>query len=185
MYRITKGLHVHFAHHVRGHRGPCISLHGHTWKLEVTIAAEDLDDEGFVKDFALIKHSVLQPAFRLLDHGLAIGQATWEEAHEELAALGTRLVDSREHTMGHRGTIQDHHEGELGGARNEFPGGIKVAVFPFAPTSETLAKWLYGLAKETLADERVRVDHARIFEALHPAETYAEYGESPLAILSR
>lgn len=183
MYRITKGLHVHFAHHVRGHRGACISLHGHTWKLEVTIAAEDLDAEGFVKDFSLIKSEVLEPAHLLLDHGLAIGQATWEETRDELAALGTRLVDSREHTMGHRGAVQDHHMGELAGARNELPGGIKVAVFPFAPTSETLAKWLYELATATLADERVHVVNARIFEALHPAETYAEYGESRPAIM--
>lgn len=177
MYRITKGLHVHFAHHVRGHRGACISLHGHTWKLEVTIAAGDLDDEGFVRDFADLNREVLRPAHELLDHSLAIGEATWTETREQLAALGRILVDSRKHTLGDRGTIQPHLEGTLVGARNELPGDIKIAVFPFAPTSETLAKWLYELAAEKLADDRVRVVNARIFEALHPVETYAEYSE--------
>lgn len=177
MYRITKGLHAHFAHHVRGHRGACISLHGHTWKLEVTIAAETLDDEGFVRDFSVINAEVLKPAHRLLDHSLAIGEATWTETHEQLAALGNTLVDSRKHTVGDRGEIQAHLEGTLAGARNELPGDIKIAVFPFAPTSETLAKWLYELTKQKLADERVEVVNARIFEALHPVPTYAEYSE--------
>ena len=177
MFQITKGIHIHFAHHVRGHRGACISLHGHTWKFEVTVAAEQLDAEGFVIDFAHMKQQVLRPSHLLLDHSLALGEATWQETHEQLAALGTKLVDSRKQTMGDRGELQAHCREVLGGARNELPGDIKVAVFPFAPTSETLARWLYELAKERLADGRVRVVRARIFEALRPVETYAEYCE--------
>jgi 6-pyruvoyl tetrahydropterin synthase/QueD family protein len=175
MYRITKGIHAHFAHHVRGHRGACISLHGHTWKLELTVASETLDDEGFVVDFAVMRRQVLQPCHRLLDHSLAIGEATWSETKDSLAQLGVQLVASREHTLGHLGEIQPHHEGPLGGARNELPGRIKVAVFPFAPTSETLARWLYDLSVERLEDERVKVECARIYEALNPVETYAEF----------
>lgn len=175
MYRITKGLHMHFAHHVRGHRGACISLHGHTWKLEVTVAAEALDDEGFVIDFSRLKGEVLSPAHRLLDHALAIGEATWSETREELATLGKTLVSSREHTMGGLGELQSHLSEPLAGARNEMPGGIKIAVFPFAPTSETLARWLYELAHERLADERVSIVNARVYEALHPVETFAEW----------
>ncbi|MCA9556734.1 MAG: 6-carboxytetrahydropterin synthase, partial [Myxococcales bacterium] len=160
MFRITKGIHIHFAHHVRGHRGACISLHGHTWKLEVTLAAADLDAEGFVVDFAVINREVLKPAHLLLDHALAIGEATWGETRAELAALGTKLVDSRKETMGDRGELQAHLTEPLGGARNELPGDMKVAVFPFAPTSETLAKWLYDVAVQKLSDGRVQVVNA-------------------------
>jgi len=139
------------------------------------VAASELDSEGFVIDFGRMKKEVLQPAHQLLDHSLAIGEATWAETREQLAALGTRLVDSRKETVGDRGELQAHCSGSLAGARNELPGDIKVAVFPFAPTSETLAKWLYELADERLADERVHVVHSRVFEALRPVETYAEY----------
>ena len=41
--------------------------------------------------------------------------------------------------------------------------------------TETLAARLYHLAHERLADERVSVVNARVYEALHPVETYAEY----------
>ena len=43
--------------------------------------------------------------------------------------------------------------------------------FPFAPTSETLARWLYELADERLARDRMRVVIARVYEARHPVET--------------
>jgi 6-pyruvoyl-tetrahydropterin synthase len=175
MYRIIKGVHVHFAHHVRGHRGACISVHGHTWKLEVTLAARDLDSEGFVRDFADVRRQVLDPAYRLLDHSLAIGADTWAETRHALMQLGDGLVASREVTMGHRGERQEGIEGVLAGARNEFPGDIKVSVFPFAPTSERLAEWLYDLAFERLADERVQVVRTRVYETLHPTESIAEY----------
>ena len=175
MYRITKGVHIHFAHHVRGHRGACISLHGHTWKFEVTVGATTLDDEGFVVDFAVMKREVLTPCHLLLDHALAIGEDTWRETSESLAVLGEQLVDSRRLTVGDRGELQAHCTEVLAGARNELPGGIKVAVFPFAPTSETLAEWLFHLSAERLGDPRVKVLGARVYEALQPVETYAEY----------
>jgi hypothetical protein len=66
-------------------------------------------------------------------------------------------------------------EGELNGARNERPGGIKVAVFPFTPTSERLAQWLYDATKKSVGDGRVQVVSARVYETLHPTELVAEY----------
>ena len=175
MYRITKGIFVSFAHHVRGHSGSCISLHGHTWKFEVSLGASKLDSEGFVVDFGLLRERVLAPCHNLLDHSLAMGEGTWLNNHAHLASIGEDLVGSRMETLGHAGVQQDGHIGLLNGARNEFPGGIKVTVFPFNPTSERLAEWLYGLAKERMGDDRIKVLGARIYESLHPTESIAEY----------
>jgi 6-pyruvoyl-tetrahydropterin synthase len=175
MFRVIKGVHIPFAHHVRGHRGACISIHGHTWKFEVTLAARTLDAEGFVRDFSDLRNEVLAPCHVLLDHALAIGNDTWEESKGSLGSLGEIFVASREHTMGHKGERQEGIEGMLAGARNEFPGGIKVAVFPFAPTSERFAEWLYRLTVEKMADDRVNVVCARVYESLHPTESIAEY----------
>jgi len=175
MYRASCSIHAHFAHHVRGHAGPCISIHGHTWKLEVVLEARALDAQGFVIDFDLVHEKVLTPCFALLDHSLALGEATWKETAELLAPLGRSLVTSRMETLGHEGTPPAAHDGELAGARNERPGGIKVAVFPFTPTSEKLAEWLYRVADQTFSDDRVRVACGRIFESLHPSESIAEF----------
>lgn len=139
------------------------------------MVADDLDAEGFVIDFSEISRTVLRPCHRLLDHALAIGEETWAETEQELSALGQQLVRSRLATMGDLGEQPRGYEGALAGATNRFPGGIKVAVFPFAPTSERLARWLYELGDEVLATQRVQIEFARVYESLHPAESYADY----------
>jgi len=175
MYEITTGIHIHFAHHIRGHAGPCVSIHGHTWKFEVTLAASELDAQGFVVDFDDLHARVLTPCHRLLDHALALGEVTFKENRELLAQLGTALVETRRETLGNLGSLQEALDDTLGGARNERPGGIKLAVFPFSPTSERLARWLYEVADTSLRDGRVRVAGARIYETLLPTEAVAQY----------
>lgn len=175
MYKITTGIHIHFAHHIRGHAGPCVSIHGHTWMFEVTLAASELDAQGFVVDFDELYERVLTPCHRLLDHALALGETSFVENRAVLAQLGTALVETRRETLGHLGSPQSALDDTLGGARNERPGGIKLAVFPFSPTSERLARWLYEVAEACLRDDRVRVTGARIYETLLPTEAVAEY----------
>ncbi len=179
MYRVTTSIHIHFGHHVRGHAGPCISLHGHTWEFEVTLQSRELDAQGFVIDFDIIHEKVLQPCHDLLDHSLALGDRTWDENKILLAALGKNLVNSRMETLGHCGHVQKMLGTDLAGARNETPGGIKIAVFPFTPTSERLAQWLFQMTTQAVAgDPRVTVTNARIYESLHPTKSVAEYTEA-------
>jgi 6-pyruvoyl-tetrahydropterin synthase len=175
VYKITTGIHIHFAHHIRGHAGPCVSIHGHTWKFDVALEASELDAQGFVIDFDHLHERVLMPCHQLLDHALALGEKSYSENRELLAQLGGSLVETRRETLGHLGTPQTVLADSLGGARNERPGGIKLAVFPFSPTSERLARWLYEVAENTVADGRVRVAAARIYETLLPTEAVAEY----------
>lgn len=175
MYRIRKSIDVDFAHHVRGHLGPCINLHGHTWKLEVEVAARSLDAQGFVIDFSVLKRKVLTPCHQLLDHALAIGAETFREIEGELTATGRKLLLSRGPAHCEEGAPT---ELSLHGARSAFPGGMKLAVFPFSPTSERIAEWLFGLAQSELADARVQVALARVYETLHPVEAVAEFHAS-------
>jgi len=174
-YRIHRSVDISFAHHVRGHAGHCINLHGHTWKFEVGLEADELDAEGFVVDFGVLKRKVLEPCHRLLDHSLAVGAATFEEIGGALEPVGAGLVKSRAAVHGPEAPGPSLAPMQLAEAELRYPGGIKVAVFPFSPTSERLAKWLFHLAEAELADARVKVAFARIYETLHPVESVAEY----------
>jgi len=176
MYRIRKSIDVDFAHHIRGHRGACINIHGHTWKFEIVLEAETLDADGFIIDFKDLSQGVLQPCHDLLDHGLAVGKATFSEIELPLGPVGVELVRSREVVHGEP-MPTERTPMEIAGARACYPGGIKVVVFPFAPTSERIAQWLWQAAHDALQDHapRVRVVSARVYEALHPVETVAEY----------
>jgi len=177
VYRITKSVDISFAHHIRGHSGNCINLHGHTWKFELIVESDELTPEGFVVDFSDVRNQVLNPCHALLDHALAIGELTYAEVKGDLANMGKSLLESRREFHGEVDTFSQETI-ELNGAQNEFPGGLKLAIFPFNPTSERFAEWLYHVAETRLGDDRVRIHLARVYETLHPVESVAEYTNS-------
>jgi len=185
MYRITKGIHIHFAHVVYGHSGLCLGPHGHTWYFEVTLQSKALDAEGFVCDFSLLKRRVLQPIEIALDHAFAIGSKVFEDNEKHLAALGDSLLASRVrlHGLVDAGRMQETNMQksvhlELPGCEVRFLGSVKCVVFGFNPTSEKLAKWLYDFASDCMDDDRVSVTSARVYETLQPVASYAEYSEN-------
>ena len=55
MYHLT--IHTHFAaaHNLINYQGDCENLHGHNWKVEVTVAARELDAAGLGIDFKILK----------------------------------------------------------------------------------------------------------------------------------
>ncbi len=55
------------AHFLRHYGGECENLHGHNWKVEVTVASETLDETGVVMDFALLKKTT-HMIIKQLDH---------------------------------------------------------------------------------------------------------------------
>lgn len=55
------------AHFLRGYDGPCKDLHGHTWKIEVTVERDNLNDKGMVVDFIAIKKQ-LREFLSHIDH---------------------------------------------------------------------------------------------------------------------
>jgi 6-pyruvoyl tetrahydropterin synthase/QueD family protein len=176
VFRIHKSIDIDFAHHVTGHAGACINIHGHTWKFEVGLSAQELDPRtGFVIDFKELKERVLKPVHLLLDHSLALWDHTYEALRLQLISVGHILLCTRDGPPT-TGTGYDFFpmEEKLNGARQMITGGIKVALFPFPPTSELIAQWLFGVAT-SVEDGRVKVDYAKVYETLHPVESVATY----------
>ena len=67
MYELSIGGHFSSAHFLRGYPGSCKQLHGHTWKVEVTISSKELNELGLVFDFREIKIK-LKEFLATLDH---------------------------------------------------------------------------------------------------------------------
>lgn len=56
------------AHRIRGHPGKCAYLHGHTYRLEVTVSAAALDAMGMVMDFDDLDRVVRKAVLDAWDH---------------------------------------------------------------------------------------------------------------------
>jgi 6-pyruvoyltetrahydropterin/6-carboxytetrahydropterin synthase len=67
MYEITISSHFSGAHRLRYLHGKCEELHGHNWKVEVSVVSKKLNNEGVVIDFEILKQK-LQKVLRHLDH---------------------------------------------------------------------------------------------------------------------
>jgi len=67
MYRLTILTQFAAAHNLINYQGDCENLHGHNWKVEVTVAAKQLDKAGLGIDFKILKRETNQ-VLDQLDH---------------------------------------------------------------------------------------------------------------------
>jgi 6-pyruvoyltetrahydropterin/6-carboxytetrahydropterin synthase len=67
MYDLTVESQFAAAHQLRGYKGKCEQLHGHNWRVQVTVSSSKLDDTGIVLDFHELK-SIVREIISSLDH---------------------------------------------------------------------------------------------------------------------
>ena len=67
MYTLTVLSHFSGAHRLRHLHGKCEALHGHNWKVEVSVSSGRLSKEGIVIDFGVLKQKV-EGVLKNLDH---------------------------------------------------------------------------------------------------------------------
>ena len=67
MFELSVTASMASAHFLPGYEGPCKNLHGHTWKIEVSVQSASLDKIGMVIDFRVLKKK-LKSFLDHLDH---------------------------------------------------------------------------------------------------------------------
>ena len=67
MYELIVESQFDSAHNLRRYDGPCESLHGHTYRIQVTYAGGELDELGILMDFKQLKAALAEVA-SYLDH---------------------------------------------------------------------------------------------------------------------
>lgn len=85
--RITKQFTFETAHALYGYDGKCRNIHGHSYKLDVTVIGEPITDMdnvkcGMVIDFGDLKYIVKSQVVDKMDHAIILNKET---PHIELA----------------------------------------------------------------------------------------------------
>lgn len=75
--RLTKEFSFEAAHSLEGYDGACSQIHGHSYRLQVTIEGEPLNSpgapkDGMVMDFGVLKGIVNREIIDRLDHSFTI-----------------------------------------------------------------------------------------------------------------
>ncbi len=90
--RLTKEFNFEMAHSLLNYDGLCQHIHGHSYKLAVTVIAAPLQDmqspkNGMVMDFGALKKIVNDLIVKPLDHAFMINKATpeaWIQSNNQL-----------------------------------------------------------------------------------------------------
>lgn len=96
MYKLTTEHSFDAAHFLAGYHGKCKNIHGHRWRVVVTIAAKELEKEGQMRgmlvDFGDLKKD-LRTMLSRMDHALIVEEGSLKKKTvEALAEEEFRLV---------------------------------------------------------------------------------------------
>ncbi|KXG77481.1 6-carboxytetrahydropterin synthase QueD [Thermotalea metallivorans] len=139
---VTKEFTFDCAHMLSNHEGLCANLHGHTYKLQITVQASDFQEtnlgssssEGMVIDFKELNAIVHDLIISKFDHSFIC----WEngcEAERELASVAKKY-------------------------------GLRVATLMERPTAENICKHFFKLLRNYFKTKNYSIDivSARLWE---------------------
>jgi len=145
LIRLTKEFNFEMAHYLTGYDGACSNIHGHSYKLFVTVIGEPIAEAnhpklGMVMDFGQLKEMVNRRIVSKLDHAL--------------------LIHNTEQSSELRPMLTKHFK--------------KVEFVDYQPTCENLIVKFAAVLKEELT-AKIRLHHLRLNETITSyAEWYDE-----------
>ena len=74
MFQVTRHIDFCYGHRLLNYAGKCRNLHGHNGRIEITLAADSLDERGMVLDFTDIKRVIATWIDDQLDHRMILHQ---------------------------------------------------------------------------------------------------------------
>lgn len=92
MYEVSREVWFSAAHQLRGYGGKCESLHGHNWKVRVTMRATELDRLGMVVDFKDLK-AAMKDVLERLDHHLLNEIPPFDEANPSAERIARHVAE--------------------------------------------------------------------------------------------
>ena len=134
MISITKKIEFEAAHRISNYPGSCSEIHGHTYKLEVTVSGEINPETDMVMDFKNLKEIIQKTVIVHFDHALILknnrenrgifssylGKITWMESEATAEQMLLWMVSS----------IPPH-----------LPSGVSLQKLELHETSGSFATW--------------------------------------------
>ena len=140
--RITKQFTFETAHALYGYDGKCKNLHGHSYKLSVTLLGEPISDEtnvkfGMVMDFGDLKKIIKEEIVDQFDHATVFNQKT---PHVE---LGQELKNKGHHVIfvDYQPTTENMITDFVQKIKNRLPKHITLYSVKLQETESSYAEW--------------------------------------------
>jgi 6-pyruvoyltetrahydropterin/6-carboxytetrahydropterin synthase len=139
--RLTKDFAFEMAHSLLNYDGLCKHIHGHSYKLSVTVIAEPNQDSnspknGMVMDFGELKEIVHRLVVKPLDHAFMINNQTPKDFYKTDNALFEKMV-----LVNYQPTCENMVIDFAEKIKAELPEKIKLFSIKLHETSTSFAEW--------------------------------------------
>ncbi len=138
MYSITSRSEFEAAHCLSFYNGACKNLHGHSYKLEVSLFGECLRN-AMLMDFKRLKSIVNEQILSKLDHACILFRASQDAFEQQLAAL-LEKYDKKIYYLEDYPTAENIAKHIHGILREQFKEEYKIEVVLYE-TSNNYAKY--------------------------------------------
>ena len=140
--RITKQFTFETGHALYGHDGKCKNIHGHSYKLSVTIFGKPLEDSksskfGMIMDFSDLKKIVKEEIINPLDHATIFNKNT---PHLQLA-YSLKSIDDKVVLVDYQPTSEMLVIDFAKKIKKRLPGDIQLFSLKLQETATCFAEW--------------------------------------------
>lgn len=142
MIRITKIFSFETAHVLYNYDGKCKNMHGHSYKLYVTVKGNPIQDinhpkNGMVVDFGDIKNIVKREIIDLWDHSVLLNANTpHKELGQDLESKGHRVI-----YCNYQPTCENMLYDIAEKIKNHLPQGVTLAYLKMHETENSYGEW--------------------------------------------
>jgi 6-pyruvoyltetrahydropterin/6-carboxytetrahydropterin synthase len=142
--RVTREFTFEMAHVLFNYDGPCRNVHGHSYRLFVTIAGVPVKDKtnpknGMVIDFTDLKNIVLKEIVNIFDHSVVVSRDFDKEKREMMdQTFGNTVIVDYQPTC--ENLVADFAERLI----KHLPGGTNLHSLKLYETAKSYAEWFAG-----------------------------------------
>jgi 6-pyruvoyltetrahydropterin/6-carboxytetrahydropterin synthase len=147
--RVTKEFSFEMAHALWNYDGPCRNVHGHSYRLFVTLYGKPVEEKdnpknGMVMDFSDLKRIVKREIVNLFDHSVVVSRTFDKEKTEMFPKLfgNTVLVD-------YQPTCENLVSDFAVRIRAHLPENIRLHSLKLYETATSFAEWYAEDNKES------------------------------------
>ncbi len=139
--RVTKQFDFEMAHALWNYDGACRTLHGHSYRLFVTVTGHPVKDHenprhGMVIDFGDLKKIVNESVLKVFDHAVVISDEVPEEHYKNMGEMADNL-----HVVEYQPTCENLIVDFAFRIKKTLPSGVELHSLRLHETATSYAEW--------------------------------------------